>query len=204
MRRLLPVLLILPALANAAPLDDAVTLVLEAHPVLAAERAAMQAQTRQRNWNADVTLSWTQRGTEFGGEGGSNAGIRLRIPLFDRTHELESADARSAWQESRDTVLRRFLAEVETLVALAAEAREADTMRAFRKDRLEYRKKQVDEGLAEADSLWAVAERLKQAEHEYSKARTKLEAMLESVARQYGGEQWKRLRALLAARAKQS
>jgi len=204
MRRLLHVLLMLPALAAAAPLDDAVTLVLEAHPVLAAERAAMQAQTSQRGWNADVTLSWTQRGTEFGGAGGPNAGIRLRIPLFDRTHELKSANARSAWQNSRDRVLRRFLAEVEALVALAAEAREADTMRAFHKDRLEYRKKQVAEGLAEADSLWEVAERLREAEHKYRKARTELETLLESVARQYGGEQWKRLRALLAARAKQS
>jgi len=202
MRRFLPALLLLPVLAAAAPLDDAVALVLEAHPVLAAERAVLEAQTHQRDWNADVTLSWTQQGTEFGGAGGPNAGIRLRIPLFDRSHEIKAATARSAWQNSRDTVLRSFLAEVEKLTEQAAEVRATDAMRAFHKDLLEYRKKQVDEGLAEANTLWDVAANVQQAEHEYRKARTKLEAMLESVARQYGGEQWKTLQALLAEHVK--
>ncbi|WP_445005129.1 hypothetical protein [Halomonas mongoliensis] len=192
-----------PGLALAAPLDDAIALVQRAHPVLQARQAEYRETTRQRDWSSDITLGWTQRGTAEGGSAGANAGIRVTIPLFDRSHELRSAEARSGWILSRDGVLTGFLASVAELESVAFELHEAERMRAFRRDRLEYQQRQVEEGIAEPETLWPVAEAMEQADLAYAERHRRNEAMREHIAREFGGGQWTTLRDLLAEHVRQ-
>lgn len=203
MTRLLTLLLLtVPLQGGAAPLDDAMALVLAAHPVLAAERAELEATGRQHDWKSDLTLSWTEQGTDYGGPGGANAAIRVSIPLFDRSSELRIAKAKVAAQRADDTIRAAFLADVARLRESAAKVRELETLRALQRDRLEYKRRQVDEGLAEADTLWTEVERMQKAEHDYRRELETLDAALDTTARKYGGDEWTRLRDLLAAIAK--
>ena len=189
-------LLASPAFAD--PLDDAVALVLAAHPVLVAERGVRSAEARQRDWKTDLNLSWTQQGTEYGGTSGPNLGVRMSIPLFDRSREQREAKAAADLRKSEQTVLEAFLADVARLGEAAAKVRERERMRAFYRDRLEYRSEQVDEGMAEAGTLWAEAEQVQTADLDFRRESESLAAALEAAARRHGGEEWMRLRDLLA------
>lgn len=193
-----------PVWALAAPLDDAIVLVQRAHPVLQAEYAEYRETTRQRAWSTDLTVGWTERGTAQGGAAGPNAGIRVSIPLFDRSHELRNAEARSDWMASRDGVLKAFLAAVAELEAQAVTSHEASTMRDFWRDRLEYQQRQVEEGISEPESLWSVAESMQRADLAYAQHEQTIAALQERIAREYGGEQWMTLRDLLVEYANQN
>lgn len=186
----------------AAELDDAVALVLAAHPVLIAERGQLEAASRQHDWKTDVTLSWTRRGTDYGGVSGANAGIRLSIPLFDRSRELRMAKARAAESQAEEQVRDAFLADVATLRATAANVRELETLRDLQRDQLQYRRKRVEQGLANADTLWPEAEKMQKADNDYRRELEALDAALDTMARKYGGDEWKRLRDLLAGLTK--
>lgn len=201
MKWLIPVSLVLsfPLGAGADSLDEAVRLVLSSHPLLVARQAEFSETARQRAWSTDLNLSYTRNGTEYGGSGGANAGIRLSIPLFDRSRELATVKANTDLQAARDRVRAAFLADIEKLGAQAAKAQKLDTLRRFYRDRLAYRKQQVDEGMAEADQLWPEAEKLQQVEFDYQAAQGGLLIMRERIAREYGGAQWMQLRDLLAA-----
>lgn len=185
-----------PAAADA--IGEAVRLVEARHPVLAAQGVERQALARQRNWSADLFVGWTQRGTEFSPEAGPNAGIRVTIPLFDRSHEMETARTRTAWARERHSVIDAFLAEIQALKTMALQVENADASRALYRDRLEYWRQAVDEGKTEAERLWPEAEALQKADQTYRSAVDGLETERERVARQYGGDEWMRLSALLA------
>lgn len=195
-------LLLLPLVANAAPLDEALALVRERHPVLVAERAQLAERARQHDWAAKVSVGWTQRGTDYGGEAGTNAGVNLSIPLFDRKRQLERSKAQAAYAEKRAGIEAAFLRAVQALGKEAAAGRAQARLRDLYRDRLAYRKQQVDEGLQDADTLWTEAEALQRAEQAVARADGELAAELETVAREYGGSEWKRLQALLAAHVK--
>ena len=202
MRRLVPLLLIAPLTGVAAPLDDAVALVRVAHPTLAAQRQAFRTVRNQPDWSADLTLGWTEKGTVEGGARGANAGIRVTIPLAGGESDQETAQARTQLARGRERVMARFLDAARDLRLQAAEVDGLEERRSFERDRLEYFKKRVDEGLADAPELWPVADAVRIAEAEYREARAELRAMLTHTARRFGGERWKQLRALLAAHAK--
>ena len=105
---------------------------------------------------------------------GANAGIQVEIPLFSRKRELE------------------------------AKRIESQELAAFYKDRLAYFDQAVKEGRVESDGLWEDAAKAKKAEHEAARGEVKVKAMLEEIARRYGGARWKQLQALLAAHMKRS
>lgn len=199
MKPLAPLILalLLPRLAGAVDLDEAVALVLVHHPVLAAEAAEYAETTRQHAWSADVSLSYHEKGTEYGGPGGGNAALRVSIPLFDRSHELKAVKARTGVEQARERVLAAFLADVEKLKVQAAKVRELATMKRFYRDRLEYRKRQVAEGMIEADDLWEAAEKVQLAEFDHTAEAERLKTMRERIAREYGGARWTRLLNLL-------
>lgn len=99
-------------------------------------------------------------------------------------------------------MLTGFLVSVSELEALALELAEAERMRDFRRDRLEYQRRQVEEGIAEPDSLWPVAEAMELADLDYAERQAKQQALSERIAREFGGEQWTTLRDLLAEHVK--
>lgn len=195
------VILAAPLQGLATPLDDAIALVRQAHPVVQARQAEYRETTRQRDWSSDITLGWTQRGTAEGGAAGPNAGIRVTIPLFDRSHELRSVSARREWVESSEALLAAFLDAVAEHDQLVLDVHEADTLRHFWRDRLAYQQRQVEDGLQEPDSLWPVAESMQRADLDYLRRSRRLEALRERVAREYGGAQWTTLQALLVEHA---
>ena len=170
-------LLLLPLAVEATPLDEALALVREYHPVLVAERAQLEEQGRQRSWTSRVGLSWTEQGTEFGGEGGPNAEVRLNIPLFDRKQELERSKAKAQFAAQRAKIEAAFLGDVKSLSKQGSDIGASRQMRDLYRDRLAYRKQQVDEGLEEADVLWSEAEAMQKAcrfalNHEYDRGET--------------------------------
>ncbi len=183
----------------AAPLDEAVALIASAHPPLVARAALAAEGAREHDWRSAVSFGWTQSGTEYGGAAGANAAFTLRIPLFSRSADLKAAEQRAALARERDAVLAAFLAEVERLHVLNAAAREAEALRVFRRDKLDYVREAVEQGAAEPEMLWPEAEALKRAEIAQRKTRGQLETAREAIARRFGGEQWTRLQALLAA-----
>jgi len=186
-----------PSLGSA--LDDAIALVLQFNPVLAAQEASVAETARQRSWSSAATLGWTERGTEYGGVAGPNAGVSVRIPLFDRTNDLKLVQIQSEAARQRDAVLTAFLADVRMLKELAGKTSEADDLRRLHRDRAEYWKQVVKEGRAEQDKLWPEAESWKRAEHTYRQLRANLDTTVETTAQRFGGEEWLRLRDLLVA-----
>ena len=167
--------------------------------MLAAQEASVAETARQRSWSSAATLGWTERGTEYGGAAGPNAGVSVRIPLFDRTNDLKLVQAQSEAARQRDAVLTAFLADVRTLKELAGKVSEADDLRRLHRDRAAYWKQAVKEGRAEQDKLWPEAEAWKRAEHVHRQLRANLETAIETTARRFGGEEWSRLRDLLVA-----
>ena len=186
------------ACGDADALEEAVRLVLSAHPVLVAGREEQAAQAHQHGWSADLVLGYAQKTTDLDAAG-ANAALRLRIPLFDRRQELEAARARTAWRREERAATEAFLADLERLCTRAGELHELETLRRFHRDRLAYRRQQVAEGLAEAASLWTDAERVQEAEQRAQRTRTELETARLATARRHGGNEWSRLQALLAA-----
>jgi hypothetical protein len=196
-------LILLAGPALGAPLDDAIALVLRVSPALAEQRTEVRAIERQSDWISKVSLGYRQRQTQTEA-GGYNAGVTVEIPLFSRKREIAAAKARRALAAARQQLLSHFLDEVAKLVELEGRRAEAAEMASFYRDRLEYFKRAVDEGRLESDTLWVDAEKAKKAEHDAAQGERKLAAALEESARRYGEQEWKTLRALLAAHVKQS
>jgi len=180
-------------------IEAATALVLRVNPVIVQERQALAEQSRQRDWQARLTLRYASEGADESMRTEPSAGLQVEIPLFDRARALEVQKARLALQRQRDGVLAEFLGRMETLCATSAEVSELDNSRQFYRDRLQYRQEQVREGLQAADSLWQETEEAQQAEHAFRRKRGELSAMQQTVARRFGGGQWKRLQALLVA-----
>ena len=116
---------------DAEILGNALALVAEANPVLSAEREQFEEQDRQKSWESYLTLGYATNTTFESGEAGGSAAIRVRIPLFDRKHELTVAQARSAWRRSEDALLSGFLTEIGKLCTQKAKVKELDTLRQF-------------------------------------------------------------------------
>lgn len=191
-----------PLAGTGAVLDDALALVSRSHPPLTAQDKTVVETAHQRSWTSAVTFGWTESGTEYGGAAGINAGIAVRIPIFDRSQKLRVAQAQTEAARSRDAVLTAFLGEVRSLKELADKVAETDDLRKLHRDRVEYWRKAVQQGKAEQERLWPEAEQWRRAEHAYRQARGNLETTVETTARRFGGEEWSRLRDLLVEIAK--
>ncbi len=180
-------------------LGEALALVVEANPVLGAERDQFAERARQKGWESYLSLGYSTNTSFESGEAGANAALRVRIPLFDRKQELALVEARTALSKSQDALLSGFLAEVRKLCDQGARVQEADTLRRFYRDRLKYRQERVDEGLEEAPVLWAESEQVQKSEHQWRREAQAWNAQGLTLARQYGGIEWRRLQVLLGA-----
>lgn len=180
-------------------LQEALRIVSIANPVLrAANRANAEAQ-RQHDWKAVVNLGYDTNTTFETGQAGARAAIRVEIPLWDRRTDLEKAKADVALVTQQDSTRKALLADIQSLCELASQVEALDTLRQLTRDRLEYRQERVDQGLESAESLWREAEAMQRAEHDWQRESGKLEALLLTLARRYGGDQWERLQSLLSA-----
>ena len=180
-------------------LEEALRLLETANPVLRAGAAAFGEAQRQRDWSMKLALGYDTNTTFETGEAGARAALRVEIPLFDRHGQLAKAEARAAYVGEVDGARSAFLGEIQSLCELSSQVRALDTLRTFTRDRTTYRQERVNEGLDPADSLWAEAEAMQRAEHDWQRESGKLDALRLTLARRYGGEQWQRLQALLRA-----
>jgi hypothetical protein len=92
-----------------------------------------------------------------------------------------------------------FLADTHALRVRVAEVGSLDAPRAVHRDLLTYRQEQVDQELAEPDTLWAETDAAQKAEHEWRQEAGQLQAQRLTLARRFGGNQWGRLRTVLKA-----
>lgn len=173
-------------------------LVEQYHPALVSERGVLAAQSRQHDWAAELGLSYADKSTTADAQG-VNTQLRVSIPLFDRKHELALATQRNALTGQTQQLREAFLADLAKLCAQSTKVRELDTQREFWRDRLKYQQQRVDEGLDESVTLWQQVEKSRNAEYDYQRENGELTAQLITISRQYGGKEWKRLQALLAA-----
>lgn len=180
-------------------LQEALTLVAAAHPVLVAEADAFAEAQRQRDWKAVVSLGYDTNTSLESGDAGARAALRVEIPLWDRTSQIEKAKARAALLGKEDSARISLLSDIQALCELASQVKALDTLRAFSRDRLEYRQERVNQGLDPADTLWREAETMQRAEHDWQRESGKLTALRLTLARRYGGEEWPRLQTLLSA-----
>jgi hypothetical protein len=205
MKSALPLLLLIavPLVRAECPgaerLQEALLLVSTANPVLIAETQAHHATQRQRDWKATLSLGYDTNTTYEAGEAGARAAIRVEIPLWDQSNQIEKAKARATLAGKEDSARVSMLSDIQSLCELSSQVQALETLRAFARDRLEYRQERVNQGLDPADSLWSEAESMQRAEHDWQRESGKLEALRLTLARRYGGEEWPRLQALLTA-----
>ena len=102
-------------------------------------------------------------------------------------------------RQKEDSARVSLLSDIQSLCELSSQVQALETLRAFARDRLEYRQERVNQGLDPADSLWNEAESMQRAEHDGQRESGKLAALRLILARRYGGEEWPRLQALLTA-----
>jgi len=198
----LPLMLVVGAV-SAGPLDEALAIAFEESAVIRSAEAEMQEMARQSDWSGRVYVGYALADT-YDAAAGANAGIQVEIPLFSRKRELEATRARLRLARARDKLQADLLAAIARLRELEEKRIESQELAAFYKDRLAYFDQAVKEGRVESDDLWEDAARAKKAEHEAARGEVKVQAMLEEIARRYGGARWKQLQALLAAHMKRS
>jgi outer membrane protein TolC len=195
--------------AGADPLDEAIGLVLAESPQIAQAETALSAIDEQHDWSAVVNVGYQAReflsggsGTLEGGQAGPNAGITVRIPLFDTKRQVEAMKARAAISVTRDQVLREFVQAAAELRTLADQQAATTETAELLRDKLKYYDEQEKAAQIDAAALWPQAEAAKSAEQAARKAALAFALALETTARKYGGDQWKKLKALLAGYAK--
>lgn len=180
-------------------LEEALLIVAGANPVLLAEHQAHAEAQRQRDWKASLSLGYDTNTSFESGDAGARAALRVEIPLWDRTSQVEKAKARAALIGKEDSLRVSLLGDIQTLCELSSQVKALDTLRAFTRDRLDYRQERVNQGLDPAETLWREAETMQRAEHDWQRESGKLDALRLTLARRYGGEEWVRLQTLLSA-----
>jgi hypothetical protein len=200
-------LALLPLAATAAPLDDAITIVLDNSASMAAKYAELGIARSDRDWSSDVRFSYNRGsstststdGDDVTRDGdGFNGRFTLKIPLFSNQKDGKIGKANAAAAVERERVISGFLSAVKGLVLIHHSSLLADENYQLKKDKLEYFKQSLQEGLIESPAeLWNHAEAAKQAEHAASTKYFEYETELETISRTFGSEQWQQLKAHL-------
>jgi len=123
--------------------------------------------------------------------------VQVKIPLFDRSTELATAKARSAWRRSEDGVRKAFLSDLEQLCASRRKQFALAARSDLHRDKLAWHKARVEEGYDKPDALWGTTERLLEIDADLATEREEARRTATRIARQYGGKRWTDLLNLL-------
>ena len=186
----------------AGPLEEALALVLSKSAAVRARQHETEVISQQSTWSSEVRLAYHLKQTQENASG-IDAGITVKIPLFDRSKEIAAAKARYQLAETRQTLQSALVAVAAQLVELAVKQADAIEVAEFQRDKLEYYKQAVDEGREEAEVLWQVAKSVRDAQQASVAAVQTFDTELEKMARTYGGKEWMTLQDLLAAYVRQ-
>jgi len=199
----LPVLSLWACVSLAAPLDDAIALVVRVSPEIRQRQIEAEAVSGQTDWTSKVRFGYAQKGTQTEADG-MNASFQFEIPLFSRKREIDAAKVRSQLAQTRAATVTAFLIEVRGLVSLHGEVLSTQELSELAGDRLLYFRQSVEQGINDADLLWPQAEAAKKAEQASTIAQAENRRAPETTARRFGAEQWKQSQDLLAEHVKQS
>ena len=186
----------------AGPLEDALTLALSNSAAVRAKQHESEAISQQSTWSSEVRLAYHLQNTQEAASG-IDAGVTVKIPLFDRSKKIKAARARYQLAETRQALRNALVVAAAQLVELAVIQADASEAAEFQRDKLEYYKRAVDEGREEAEVLWQVAKSVRDAQQKMLAAVQTFDTELEKIARTYGGEAWIRLQDLLAEYVRQ-
>lgn len=203
------------ASASAAPLDDAIAIVVEESAKVAEKESALHWAEQEPTWKTKIrfTGAYSEKETqEYAGGFDSKAQLTFEIPLFSTEKQRTVAGAREDVRVTEESVLGAFLKAVADLVMVQRKIETARQLHQLKLDKLEYFKhadedcRQLEakappgekpECIIRSHQLWPYAEEAKQAEGDIFLALERYAAELEATARQYGGGRWQELKALL-------
>jgi len=183
--------LLAPALAWADPLEDAQALVLSVSPLVAVSTEEVRAMERAEPWEFKPQLVRVN-------------GQDTEVPTAERERAKEIAKAQIRLETIRQQVTREFLTEVQGLCERQSKQLLSAEMVLFFKDQLTSHKQMVQEGMIDKTALWEFAKQTQESKINARQVAVEYQAALDRTARQYGGPQWQRLKALLDAHVKQT
>jgi hypothetical protein len=180
-------------------LSEALRILDQSHPPIVTASAAERERQRLHTWSTTLSLGYDTNATADGGAAGTRANLAVTIPLFDPTSRIERADARAAAARDRDSKRAAFIADLTRYCTAINQRGTADHARQFARDRLAYYQERIDQGLDDPAVLWQQAEAFQAAERKHNELARQLDTDALALARQWGGDQWPRLHALLQA-----
>jgi len=201
----------------AAPLDDAINIVLSESAKIAEKQTALTWAEREPAWKTKIrfTGAYSEKETqEYAGGFDSKAQLVFEIPLFSTEKRKAVANAKEDVRVAEESILGQFLKGVSDLVMTQRKVEAARRMHQLKLDKMEYFKRAEEECrkleaaappgekpdcIIQPHQLWPYAEEAKQAEQEIYLALERYTAELEALSRQYGGPRWPELKAALDA-----
>lgn len=173
-----------------------IELALTSSNAIAAAEEEYQLQADAHNWSAKANVGFNSSST-YETAAGASAGVRVDIPLFDRSHEIKLAKLRADHLKEKDSRYVALVKEVEDLCEAAGDIAKLTALQGLKTDHLEYQQRAVKQGLAEPDSLWAEVEKVQGGLQDIAVKAGKLKVNRVSLARRYGGDRWQELLTLL-------
>jgi hypothetical protein len=208
------------ATVSAAPLDDAIAIVLAESARVAEKESALYWEEKEPAWKTRLRFSsaYSEKETqEYAGGFDSKAQLVVEIPLFSTEKRRNVATARERVRVEEESTIGKFLKSVSDLVMTQRRIETARQLHQLKLDKLSYFKRADDECrqlqaeappgkkpecVIQSHQLWPYAEEAKTAENEIFLALESYQAELEAVSRQYGGARWSELKRLLDLHAK--
>ncbi len=93
---------------------------------------------------------------------------------------------------------KAFLTDMEKLCTRVAAVRELANLLPFYRERMGFVEERVGEAVEDPAALWTETEKVQQVMLDYRRERDALSAIRQTISRQYGGDQWQDLFALLS------
>ncbi len=199
--------------ALAAPLDDALELVMSQSAVVQAKNRVMGVVGGARDLKGTVSLAtgYAEKQTdEFAGGFDARTRFTVEYPIFGgtakATNDQDKARALNDLYIAEEQLRNQFITDIQNVALLERTARGLIQTHALKVDRLKAAK-QANDRATEADEqidLWSFIEAAKQAEDAAFQADQKFLIELERVSRSYGKEEHERLRQLIGAHVQQT
>lgn len=128
-------------------------------------------------------------------------GVRVTIPLASLKEQREFAEKRLKETEKMDEVRGQVLTDIAQLRQYEANLAAVETQREFYSTKSKWLQDRVNQGLEEAEVLWANSQQLNAVAAEVIKLKLLIEAQRKKIA-QYAGDQWKVLLAYLSGKGR--
>ena len=209
---LITLLLTLPITPLAAPLDDALNIVMSQSATVQARHSIMGVSGTNSDLKGKISLAtgYADKQTQdFAGGFDYRARFQVEYPIFGGTAKItndqERAKALSDLYIAEESLRSQFLSAVHNIAELERNARALIQDHALKIDRLRYMQELDSQAKPdEKQDLWSYIEAAKNAENAAFQADQKFLITLETVSRTYGKDQWAELQGHILAHIKET